>query len=524
MQTDSPLYWWRRSGNLIGHPPVKETRPPNIKIKESETEYKEMYASAAALLDEQKARAETMKGKNGPTDFRYWFTKVYSFVTENELKFAREQAFHYPTYVMRCVLYFDKIYEDNLNAAKDKEKEVEKHWKEAFETARKEKELADDLTPPEELDFLKLGDKPYTIVASIYALVAHMLAHIRYDLPRAEAWVFDSYYNRGGVKIEDFRKDFFAMGGVFDNATRDMFVVMESEFKNMGDDLGKAFAEFTRKRSVGDDLMRDFLGANMGEERLETWKRTEELVDTQNIGEDPYDYVAGKKGKPGKLKGDATEKDLVSNTVDALKPDRGRPHLKGIKSKTLGEKFKGGLYDAAISLDDNETDNIQGGIGWIFDSKEKLSKLSWDQKSSLILKFMKGESVGMALKLLMKLDLNAEFDPVSGELAQKYVIKILRSCQNRQEFQLVVGACDAYSILRMLDGRDREEARKMFAEKVYPEMGLSNAVNQCLKWIDVEGVNSIEARSIYESIKLANIDISNQALIQIKSIRRGVRW
>lgn len=209
---------WRGSGRLSGNPPVKDEFPPNTNVPELGSEYNDLYASAHNLLKQQQSRAQKMLGTHGPKDFRYWFAQVYSMVTKNELEFAQEKAFHYPSYVMRCVLYFDKLYADNMAAAEKANGQVEAHWKEAFATSKAQQATGQSV-------------KEYNIVGAVYSLVASMLAHIRYDLPRAEAWVYNTHYKPKKAQIEDFRGDFFSMSGVFDNASREMFSVMEAQFK-----------------------------------------------------------------------------------------------------------------------------------------------------------------------------------------------------------------------------------------------------------------------------------------------------
>ena len=106
---------WRESGNLRGNPPVRsEDSPPNIGIVEDQATYDQRYAAASAQWERQKTRADAMLSESGdPMDNRYWFAKVYSYVTENELQEAEGKTFFYPSYVLQCVRYFDKIYEDN---------------------------------------------------------------------------------------------------------------------------------------------------------------------------------------------------------------------------------------------------------------------------------------------------------------------------------------------------------------------------------------------------------------------------
>lgn len=533
LQAESPLDQWRRSGNLVGNPPVKEAPPPNINVRESEEEYNDVRASVVALLQKQKDRAESMKNASRVSDFRFWFAKVYSLVTESALNFASEKAFHYPTYLMRSILYFEKMYEDNLKADQSKQKEAEEHWKEAFKTADQEKEVFDDadMTFKEGLGIsallpfsvMKLNDKKieYAVTAPIYSLVAQMLAHIRYDLPRAEAWIFDSYYSYGGVSIDDFRIDFFSMSGIFDNSTRKMMSVIKEEFDAAGYDVSKQLTMYMDQQALGDDMMRDFMGANMSVERLDTWSRAEDLLDMDGRGKDPYKYVKGARGKPGKLEGDITRDDLISNTVNASADKEKHPSLYGIKSKGKIRKSIENFVNFIDSSSDGFQDMKKG-----FQCREvgngKIENLSWEIRSRLILNIMKGESLDAAVKIPGERAFGGH--ATTAESAQECVVRILSLTKDMNDLRLVVGACDAYSILRMLDGKEREKVEKIFCDKIYPHMDVLNAVNQCLKWIDKDGADSEEALKVYKSIQKKDKNSAYKILKELKKQGRDVKW
>ena len=154
---------WRGSGNLTGTPPVRNENPPNIGIEESGRLYEQRKAGAQLTLEKQRANADRMLGTaDSPLDNRFWFTKVYANVTENEIKSADSKTFFYPSYVMQCVRYFDKIYQDNVKAA-DQGLEVEEHWERAFEVCADE----DGYFGPDILDFFT-GD----LYRSISSLVS----------------------------------------------------------------------------------------------------------------------------------------------------------------------------------------------------------------------------------------------------------------------------------------------------------------------------------------------------------------
>ena len=90
---------------------------PNKGIREEQSAYEAIRAAATAAREGQQTRADGMLNDDGSvTDQRYWFARVYQFVTEGELEEADRGTFFYPTYVMRSVLHFEKIYADNLAA------------------------------------------------------------------------------------------------------------------------------------------------------------------------------------------------------------------------------------------------------------------------------------------------------------------------------------------------------------------------------------------------------------------------
>lgn len=507
---------WRLRGKLIGNPPVKdEYNPPNTSVREDDSEYKALHASVGALLSVQEARAKQMLGEHGPNDFRYWFTRVYSLVTKNEMQFAEEKAFSYPSYVMRCVLYFDKLYADNLAAAQKDTAKVEQHWKEAFATAKAQQAVG------------KKADL-YTIFGSIYSLVSHMLAHIRYDLPRAEAWVFQSNYQKQtpSAKIEDFRPDFFSMSGVFDNATREMFGVMQAQFEKMGNGLGTFFAQFTQKNSLGDDFMRDFLGANMGDERLATWLRAEMLVKENKAGADPYKYVAGKGNKAGALVGDVTKTNHLTGTVNALSPAQ-RPALNGIRNSSLvdmAQNWTGGLRGAQNAVGDFESDTILAGLGLLMNNPAEIAQWSWDKKANAILALMGHQSITVLATLLLNKSIDRQFQPLAAPLGQSYVVRILRAAHDAGQLNLVIGACDAFSVLRMLDEGRRNIVSELLTAEYYPQLDTMNAANQCVKWIEKDGIQSIEARVIYTTIRSKDLTRSERVKSRVLAMGKKVDW
>jgi hypothetical protein len=296
--------------------------PTNANVPEDEATCVSLLNAAKAGLIKQRARAETLlAGPKGPVrDFRYFFAKVYSYVTQNEIDFVEKAAYLYPSYVLRSVLYFEKIYEDNFNAW-DKQKAgassvaPEEHWKIAFQRAdesQKRVALAEAMMlgpqmTPEAASGAAMHYMMTSVLESVRALTEGMKAHIRWDLPRAEAWVFNQYYaSHSGVAMTDFQTDFMSMAGVFDNAGR-----------QMQDDMAEKLGIPVNLMPVlaQDTSMRHLFDADMATERADTWRRAQIIQPRSGSG--PYS---------GDMSGDVTS-GPNTRAVDTLTPPHLRPNM-----------------------------------------------------------------------------------------------------------------------------------------------------------------------------------------------------
>ncbi len=279
---------WEQTPNLHGRPPVRERHtPPNTAVVEDESIYRALLGQAQGALVRQRARADALidPRTHDITDFRWFFAKVYSHVTENEIRFCEEGAYYYPSYVLRCVLYFDQIYDDNFRAF-DAGGPVEAHWRRAFQQCQSSQQAVRDaqelMMHPSFGDDDGSGAATNLLVQEVMqageALTISMKAHIRYDLPRAEAWVFASdYAGMPGTRQQDFQSDFFSMSGVFDQAARDFAPEMAHAI-GVPTDLVPQLMQ--------DTSMRYIFSADMATERADTWARATALGSSGGAG--PY--------------------------------------------------------------------------------------------------------------------------------------------------------------------------------------------------------------------------------------------
>jgi Domain of unknown function (DUF4157)/Family of unknown function (DUF5995) len=428
---------WHETGNLRGNPPVRDkVNPPNKDVIEDEAVYNQRRTAAEASLVRQKERANSLLDKQGNVnDYRYWFAKVYSFVTENELNFAAANAFYYPSYVMASVLYFDQIYEDNFKAFNEGGK-VEDHWKKAFEEGVKQKELTDlyyemmlKNTEPDAAGGLAMAAMMQSVLGAVQSLVASMKAHIRFDLPRAEAWVFNNYYSQfPNAKLNDFRPDFMSMSGVFDNAAREMN-------KDMANRLGLPVDMMPQL--MQDTSMRQLFDADMATERVDTWRRAEELVSSGKAGTDPYKF------DNGKLSGNVTESDnlvgLNNLPTEALRPN---------------------MENSAVSKSDSE---IRADIKSMSDSD--IALIPATQKVQMIRRLLKGWTGGEDETTILRM-LNAS--KTSGDLA------------------VLIDGSDAWDMMYAIDGANAKTLREFFRDNYYGKTGQQTALRLIRKCLDGE--------------------------------------
>lgn len=414
---------WRERGNLIGNPPVRsEANPPNTGIVENEAVYNQRHAAATAQWNRQQTRADEMLSESGdPMDHRYWFAKVYSYVTEGELQEAEGSTFYYPSYVLQCVRYFDKIYEDNAQAA-DNGDSIESHWETAFEAASDQ-----GLTWNDTLDVLT-GD----LYRSVWSLVRSMQAHIRYDLPRAEAWVYQSNYSQmDGADISQFEPDFMSMGGVFDRAAARMNTDI-ADLHHLPADV--------MPRSLQDLAMARWFDADMATERADTWERTEALVNEGLVGPDPY------RDTGSELQGDVTNADHMSNlqqlSAERLRPDMSAPsNLTGLS--TWGE-------DSAIRDDVSQMSN------------NEIAALPASRRAQLIRRLLEGATF-------------------NGD--ENTIITILQASQSANLVS-VVDAANAFDILSAMNGSQYSTVRTLFQRHYYAQMSQANALTYVRRGLD----------------------------------------
>ena len=173
--------------------------------------YDRLHKRVAAIAVEQATDAAAMKG-----DMKYWFARVYSFVTRRELAQINAGAYQYPLMKMQQVIAFHSTYKRNLDAWRAGSKgSVEPNWKHAFAAA----------------EALNGGSYLQTRSLEIMnALLPAFQAHIRFDLPRAIAACYlDNYASIPGLPISVFKPDFDAMDVVFQKASADVVPEIKAE-------------------------------------------------------------------------------------------------------------------------------------------------------------------------------------------------------------------------------------------------------------------------------------------------------
>ncbi|NTY00636.1 DUF4157 domain-containing protein [Deinococcus sp. JMULE3] len=483
---------WRQSGKLRGHPPVRdEANPPNPNVVEDEREYQTLLAGARTLLQAQRARAGKLKGgvQGAVQDYNFWFAKVYSFVTENEIKFAESRVYDYPSYVMQCVLYFDKVYSDNLKAFKAGRSEA--HWHNAFKTAA---------------GMQSLKDAPLDVAPAIFSMVAAMLAHIRFDLPRAEAWVYQSYKSRYNAKTSDFRADFFRMSGVFDMAASSMMTVIQN---NVGT-ASKGAVEAMKTTNLTDEMMRTALGADMGLERLETWRRMEAMVQQGRIPRNPYTL------KGGQLIGDVTagSPNARITSLQQLVPAKARPSMTGIQNSYAGAMVKAGakvlMSPQALGTLDDEMKGLEGRYGKV----SLAAQAPVDERAAVLM------SLSRAPAVELKAGFSSPMSPggviqMPSPRDDRLIVTIMRGALEAGDLPLMLNMADSYLVLSKMENEEQwQQANKIMIMSYYPTLDVWNATALIQKW-NADQMNPRRAtaiRSIQGALPAATRQQVNAAL------------
>ncbi len=176
----------------------------------TDPQFVEAHGHAVRCAEEQVEYAEQLTG-----DGKYWFAKVYHNVTTNELRMIADGRYQEPLVKLRQVAAFHETYRTNLDRwlAGDHDA-VEPNWHRAFTAA--ESMNGGSWFRPRSLEILK-------------AVLPSLQAHIRFDLPRAIADVYEQHYAGQGRSLDEFSQDFFDMQPVFDVASSELAGEIKAE-------------------------------------------------------------------------------------------------------------------------------------------------------------------------------------------------------------------------------------------------------------------------------------------------------
>jgi hypothetical protein len=154
---------------------------------------------AERVLAAQRALADRLEAADDP---KRWFTRVYQYVTESQLRACDTGRVTHRAWVLHLVHRFHHYYADNLARwCGDAPGEPEAHWRSAFRAMEHAPRWYAD---------------PLTAVS--YGLAKGVQAHIEEDLPRALAEVYRWHY-ASRCDYARLRADYLLMGGVFREAS-----------------------------------------------------------------------------------------------------------------------------------------------------------------------------------------------------------------------------------------------------------------------------------------------------------------
>jgi hypothetical protein len=158
-----------------------------------------LWRGAEAVYAEQLALADALEAAGDP---KRWFSRVYAFVTEAQIRACRRGDVRHPAWALRLVRRFHDYYIDNLRRYGGAlAGPPEEHWRRAFDKQREPRP----------------GESPAVVLVT--GLIEGVRAHIEEDLPRALAEVYAAHYAERCAYAR-FRGDYLSMGGIFRDSSR----------------------------------------------------------------------------------------------------------------------------------------------------------------------------------------------------------------------------------------------------------------------------------------------------------------
>lgn len=258
------LHLTRIPTDIGWHKGKPEALPPNPRAVFASL-HKQVEQVAAQQLD----YANSMKAGDQITDMKYWFAKVYHFVTKHELQAIDSGTYQYPLMKMYEVISFQATYAHNIDAWREGRKdEVESNWKAAFTEAES---ASSGSFGGWAQQIVTLGLTSQRADEVMHAMLPSMEAHIRFDLPRAIAAAFEAnYQGLPGVSLDDFHADFDGMAPVFEAAQNDLLPEID------------AYCDADARPDPGSWHWLQAVGFpfifNIPSERLQAWEKASAIV------------------------------------------------------------------------------------------------------------------------------------------------------------------------------------------------------------------------------------------------------
>ncbi|MBI2389254.1 MAG: SRPBCC family protein [Deltaproteobacteria bacterium] len=163
---------------------------------------------ASSVLDEQRALADALQHGEDP---KYWFARVYQYVTEAQLSLCDKGAVAHVDWVLALIPEFHRYYAGNLEHWVDGDvAAVERPWQRAFRR-------------------MEIGGARHDAMTTAEGLLLAVEAHIEEDLPRALAEVWARRYRQHASFVR-FRGDYLSMGEVFLRAADRLIAEMPRRF------------------------------------------------------------------------------------------------------------------------------------------------------------------------------------------------------------------------------------------------------------------------------------------------------
>ena len=218
---------------------------------------KSLWEEAERIRAGQEALANSLRDAGDP---RYWFTRVYQYVTEAQLEACKRGAIQHVEWVLQLIASFDRYYLRSLEPFIDgRPEEVEEHWATAFAAMGRHDG--------------KYTDDGYRLFRGLQLAIE---AHIEFDLPRCLQEVYLGHFAERCDYVR-FRSDYILMAPLFLEASERIIEEIPASYLPLSVRLlGKRLPERMRLKMYRERFY------DVARKRMQAFEKGHELLDSKS--------------------------------------------------------------------------------------------------------------------------------------------------------------------------------------------------------------------------------------------------